>query len=332
MPETESGVFVQVRHWIWAIDPIHVGMGRQQISRIDMPVTREQGTQLPVIPGSSLTGVCRAYSAMKHAKGGLACAGKGNQDGEGHCGKSDCPVCHAFGFSREKSTQSRQGLVQITTAHLLFFPIASQHGPVWITCNRSLKEAGWVPPEGFNTIVEPGHFVAINGTTGPRLGQVNTLALGWLNLQRQVCTVNVTAWNMFGSMADGGAKSDASMPFMNMLGPVVLVDDAHFGTLVNDNMEVRTLVSIKPDTGAADAESGALFTYEAIPRGALLWFDVIFTRPKVYGLTEMTLPMLHKAVESGFSLMEYLGVGGMNTRGLGRIQVLSAPCVIEGEV
>jgi CRISPR-associated protein Cmr4 len=321
MPETESGVFVQVRHWIWAIDPIHVGMGRQQISRIDMPVTREQGTQLPVIPGSSLTGVCRAYSAMKHAKGEpkLRCAGKGDQLGEGHCGKPDCPVCHAFGFSKEKSTQSRQGLVQITTAHLLFFPIASQHGPVWITCNRSLKEAGWVPPTGCNSTVERGQFVVVKGAAASPLETVNTLALGWLNLNKQNPVVTVTDWKVPGAVKDSGPEPVVSMEFQNKLGPVVLIDDALFSTFVNDNMEVRTLVSIKPETGAA--EDGALFTYEAIPRGALLWFDVIYTRPEVYGLTEMTLSKLQEAVKSGFALMEYLGVGGMNTRGLGRIEV-----------
>jgi CRISPR-associated protein Cmr4 len=58
----------------------------------------------------------------------------------------------------------------------------------------------------------------------------------------------------------------------------------YFGTLVNDNMEVRTLVSIDPETGAA--KDTALFTYEAIPRGALLWFEVIYTNPATYSIRE----------------------------------------------
>jgi CRISPR-associated protein Cmr4 len=43
--------------------------------------------------------------------------------------------------------------------------------------------------------------------------------------------------------------------------------------VVNSNLEVRTSVSIDPKTGAA--EKGALFTYEAIPRAAFLWLDVV---------------------------------------------------------
>jgi len=42
---------------------------------------------------------------------------------------------------------------------------------------------------------------------------------------------------------------------------------------VNSNLEVRTSVSINPETGAA--EEGALFTYEAIPRATVLWLDVV---------------------------------------------------------
>ena len=54
---------------------------------------------------------------------------------------------------------------------------------------------------------------------------------------------------------------------------IVLVSDKFFSQIVNSNLEVRTSVSINPETGAA--EDGALFTYEAIPRATFLWFDVI---------------------------------------------------------
>jgi len=314
-----SEVYQQVRHWLWAVYPIHVGMGRQQISRIDMPVTREPGTNLPVLPGSSLTGVCRAYSAIKHGKPGLLCAGKGNQEneeGEEHCGEDTCPVCCAFGFSKNKPKKSRQGLAQITTAHILMFPIATQYGPVWITSYRQLQDAGF---EGQLSSITSGKFVA---ATGGDLDGVAVLSLGWLTLQRQPGTFNVSDWKFPGVLADGAAPKTDKIgdDFIKRLGGnVVIVDDALFGTLVNDNMEVRTLVSIDPKTGAAEAHM--LFTYEAIPRGALLWFEVIYTNPATYNILEMTTDKMKTAVVAGFELMKYLGLGGMNTRGLGRVDI-----------
>jgi CRISPR-associated protein Cmr4 len=136
-----SEVYQQVRHWLWAVDPIHVGMGRQQISRIDMPVTREPGTNLPVVPGSSLTGVCRAYAAIKQGKSGLLCAGKGNQeDGEGeeHCGEDTCPVCCAFGFSKDKPKKSRQGS---SSDHNGAYPPVSHRHPAWTRLDHELPPA-----------------------------------------------------------------------------------------------------------------------------------------------------------------------------------------------
>lgn len=40
-----------------------------------------------------------------------------------------------------------------------------------------------------------------------------------------------------------------------------------FHHIVNSNLETRTSVSINPVSGAA--EGGALFTYEALPRGTV---------------------------------------------------------------
>src|SRR5205823_2393349 len=52
-----------------------------------------------------------------------------------------------------------------------------------------------------------------------------------------------------------------------------LVSDRLFAHVVNSNLEVRTSVSINPETGAAD--SGKLFSYEAIPRDTWLFNDII---------------------------------------------------------
>ncbi|MFN3743006.1 MAG: RAMP superfamily CRISPR-associated protein, partial [Anaerolineales bacterium] len=126
---------------------------------------------------------------------------------------------------------------------------------------------------------------------------------------------------------------------------LVLVSDKLFSQIVNSNLEVRTSVSIDPKTGAA--AEGALFTYEALPRATWLWFDVVeddyrkdnqkpwpvkkkFLRKGADGkggenagedLGE-TWERPFDVVCAGLKLAEYLGIGGMGTRGFGRIKLM----------
>jgi CRISPR-associated protein Cmr4 len=113
----------------------------------------------------------------------------------------------------------------------------------------------------------------------------------------------------------------------------VRVSNKLFGAIVNDNLEVRTSVSIDPATGAA--AEGALFTYEALPRTTVLGFEVIVKDPEYFQVTDgqgdRKKPLQNNnrkatvlgTLKSGLTLFEALGVGGMNTRGMGRLRVLN---------
>jgi CRISPR-associated protein Cmr4 len=109
-----------------------------------------------------------------------------------------------------------------------------------------------------------------------------------------------------------------------------LVSNKIFGHVANDNLEVRTSVSISPETGAA--AEGALFTYEALPRSAILAFDLVVSDPAHYTIGGQQ-PLANSGgkekvlntVEAGLGLFEVLGVGGMSTRGMGRLRVLNLP-------
>jgi CRISPR-associated protein Cmr4 len=107
----------------------------------------------------------------------------------------------------------------------------------------------------------------------------------------------------------------------------VLISDKLFSQIVNSNLEVRTSVSIDPETGAAADK--ALFTYEAMPRSAILWLDVVeddfsgkFPKehPKAQVLNHIR-PL--NVVTAGLKLAEMLGIGGMGTRGFGRVRLLN---------
>lgn len=290
-----------------ALDPIHVGTGGHHLGRVDMTIVREPGTNLPKIPGTSIAGACRTYATLQEDGKFPHCAGQGNPDPSrkynGHCGKSDCPICTTFGFSRPD--KSFQGLAQFSDARLALFPVHSLAGPVWVTCPDMLKDFGVKE-------IEPADG-AVRVATGVKVG--NRLNLGWLMFNAEK-----------GFVLNGKLSSVPD----EISARSVLVSNKMFGHIVNDNLEVRTSVSIDPSTGAA--ADGALFTYEAIPRASILALEVVISHPKYYLITNQNnnqIPLngdINKVTETvikGLGFFESLGVGGMSTRGMGRLRLLN---------
>lgn len=293
------------RYLLMTLDPVHIGTGGYRLGRVDNSISREPGTNLPKIPGTSLAGAARSYAAMRYEK--PTCAGQG-----GHCGRSDCPICYTFGTTRGNEG-GNAGTVSLTDAQLLFFPVHSMAGPVWATTHARLEGAGF-------------------GATGPDLarGQFATslvgwskpLNLGWLLLEHKEGTVGIALPPTVGTVT--GWKEVGQR--------LVLVDEGLFSQIVNSNLEVRTSVSIDPATGAA--KEGALFTYEALPRASWLWCDVVEDdyrpgeKPWSVSQTHANNPLgatwnrSLDVVEAGLNLAEHLGIGGMGTRGFGRVKLL----------
>lgn len=83
---------------------------------------------------------------------------------------------------------------------------------------------------------------------------------------------------------------------------------------MNANLETRTSVSIDFETGAAC--SGALFTYEATPRGTLFRGQIDFDDDRYQNLKGVWKCLIEKALR----LSCELGIGAMTTRGFGRMQ------------
>lgn len=297
----------RVSYYTLALDPIHVGTGGYHLGRVDMSIVREPGTNLPKIPGTSIAGACRSYAAMQEDGKYPGCAGQ-----KGHCGKHDCPICVTFGFSKGGGG-SFQGLAQFSDARLVFFPVHSLAGPVWVTCPDVLRElcAG-------ETDLKAPDDGKVHVADDLEMKKGDKLNLGWLMLDVES-----------NSFAPGG-ELKTSIP-EEIRNRAVLVSNKMFVHIVNDNLEVRTSVSIDPQTGAAD--SGALYTYEALPRASVLWFDVVVSDPKYFGIpnnnndgtTQIPLNRgrIKATVGKGLALFELLGVGGMSTRGMGRMRVLN---------
>lgn len=317
-----NNLYRQERFLLITLDPVHVGTGGNRLGRVDNSIVREPGTRLPKIPGTALHGAVRQYAAYRYES--RRCAGSGQGDDsrgkEPHCRDKECPICYTFGYLKGQDG-GQSGRVNIGDARLLFFPVHSLAGPVWVTSPSVLNEFD------IQDKVESDKVKLSTGLNGH-----NHLNLGWLMLEKEA----------------GDFSLPEGIPD-EIKNRSVLVSDKLFSQVVNSNLEVRTSVSIDPNTGAAS--EGALFTYEAIPRAALVWVDVVeddFT--KAFKPTEKKCKVekvtkngkeenkyTHHAGEplgetwerpldvvmAGLKLTEHLGIGGMGTRGFGRIRLLN---------
>ena len=257
---TPRALYTQQRLLFVTLDPVHIGAGGYRLGRVDMTIAREPGTDLPKIPGTSLAGATRSYAAMYYGK--LDAAGQ-HKNFKGD--KSTCPIIYTFGTATDTSNSggatsggaTQAGTVSIGDAQILFFPVSSMAGPVWVSTEDRVKEA-W----GASSVTLPQNGVVSDDKVITNLEWNKDLNLGWLLFQA-TSGLTITPPTSVKNKADWNAIAKR----------IVLVSVKLFSQIVNSNLEVRTSVSIDPQTGAA--ETGALFTYEAIPRTTWLWTDVI---------------------------------------------------------
>ena len=303
------------RFFYRALEPIHVGAGGYRLGRVDMTIVREPGTDIPKIPGTSLAGAARSYAALLYGKPEAAGAHVGILGN-----KAECPIIRTFGTAAD-SGGGQAGTVSLGDAQIVLFPVRSLDGCVLVTCPRVLKDSGvdtdaQVPPDS----------VLYTGRRDDSPG----LNLGWLWFEKS----KVELWTAPKKLANRGR--------------VALVEDSLFAHIVNSNLEVRTSVVIDPETGAAKGK--LLFCYEAIPRDTWFYHDVIVDDYRKYEKDgwkpithlfdrELSTPTAEKqltgdaakldpewtgpldVVTAGLALMKYLGVGGMGTRGFGRLEM-----------
>lgn len=315
-----------------ALDPIHVGAGGARIGRVDLTIVRDPVTQVPKIPGSSLAGVYRTYVAMyyeeqrqqqlqqqsqqQQSQGGQQirqkpyypdCAGLGLDANRGHCRQPDCPVCTVFGFATGSGQSGGfAGLASFSDAHVLLFPVPTRQGPMWVSCPMALRLVGLEVSGMDNDAV----YLESTANTA------NQLNLGWLLLPVQQC-------NQMNQIQTQPQTLNVPDYIRSRL---ALVPDRLFAHIVNSNLEVRTSVSINPATGAA--EEGALFSYEALPRSTVLVWEIIAKNPAHFqigtqNITAVSNPnSVRDVTKQAHPYLEHLGIGGMGTRGMGRLKVL----------
>jgi len=302
------GLYTQQRFIFMALDPVHIGTGQTRIGRVDNTIVRETGTNIPKIPGTSLMGAAKSYASLVY--------GKPEAGGRNKNPHLKCPITYTFGT---ETGGGQQGKISISDAQILFFPVYSVAGPVWVSTYEILTSADF----RVNVLNDPADDIVYTSLNWSE----DTLNLGWLHLKSK-------------SESDLVKPPSEIKEWNSIKQKIVIVSTKLFSQIVSSNLEVRTSVAINPETGAA--EPRALFTYEAIPRTTWFWSDVV---QDDYNCNNMKFPPTTNqfsdkgensgdplpkpwdkpldVVNSGFELMEFLGVGGMTTRGFGRVKRLA---------
>jgi len=215
-------------------------------------------------------------------------------DDIGHCGH--CIVCKTFGFSKK---QSQQGLAYFSDLNILFFPVSTRFGVRWITSPYIIREAGLGEIDDFSD----NKIKIVNSADNYKF-----LNLGWLNFEVDENKLN-----------GGIDTSNLNEEIRNIIkNKIVVVSDNTISQIINANLEVRTSVSIDPLTGAA--KEGALFTSEAIPRGTVFYGNVRIM-DRLEEDEELNSNLIRQAFEESKIYYESFGIGGLVTRGFGRLKV-----------
>ena len=305
-------IYKRRRYLFMTLDPVHIGTGGYRLGRVDNSIVREPGTRVPKIPGTSLHGAARSYAAQLYGTPEAA-----GQTHDTVTNPEQNPVCYTFGYIKKSNNgqdvKAYSGVVNVFDAHIVLFPVHSLVGPVWVGTVERLREAGFEVRD-----VPDGWAKEVALLTFARRDPLN---LGWLMLNS-------------GGQVTVNAPTNCQIDRWNAIkNKIALVHESIFSHIVNSNLEVRTSVSINPETGAA--EDKALFTYEAIPRATFLTAEVVLDdyRAKFEPVSQNKNSLPSNAVwqspldvlDAGLHLIEWLGVGGMGTRGFGRIAVVGQP-------
>ena len=316
-----SEPYMSKEYLVFSLDPVHIGVGEQQMARVDKSIIREPSTNLPKVPATSIAGTLRAYVGLHYADRFLK-EGSGRlpencaeDPSQRFCTRPDCPICVIFGFPEgEKGKKGFTSMVQFFDAHIAFFPVRTMVGPVWATSTgilRDMAKSGLLPEEDLAIRIGPQDNDVQTDIKGGKLN------LGWVLLR-----VGPTVHPLTGS---GRTRLEEMGVPEVVLDRLVLVSDKLFPQVVNSNLEVRTSTAIDPFTGAS--LEGALFTYEAIPRSTVMRFSVIYKDPRNFQMGKEKLTQdigwVRENVERGMGYWEFLGIGGMVTRGMGRMKVLN---------
>lgn len=245
-----------------AITPVHMGAG-SSLSHIDLPIQRNQVTGLPIFQSSGIKGAMRAWTR------------------EICNGDKDCLDKLLLIFGPEPyavdNQEDRAGLLGITDAELLFFPVASEPGVFcFVTCPMVLMEfyrkvlaSGLADQQLIEIFAELPAVTANDALVSSNFPDSQSTIIWLLDLPFEVgrnCETLLKHVSIF--FADLFFTSEDPMreKFMSNL---VVVEDSVFTDLTSEGTEVRNRIKVDYETGTV--QEGALWTEEFLPVHSLMY-------------------------------------------------------------
>ena len=292
-----------------AVSPLHPGSG-DGLGYIDRPIQRRSDNDHPKMEGSGIKGVLREAFRHKYPA----------ED------KTDGKISAAFG--PKKQDDSRKSAINTQDARILLFPVSSPVGnTLYLTCPSVLNQykAEHNRNEGFAWDFDIPEIAASDHQTAYCEGGAsnNTIQYkGKIMPHRMVLkaeTFPEGAEDIPESLATALFPDKNSFYHKFYKHRIVLVHDDVFRFFVKYRTEVITGNKIDPKKGVVDSENGALFTFEYLPVGTVLytWLE-IGPEKREKG---MSAGQIRDFMKAGLDQMPFLVMGGRTSVGKGEVAV-----------
>ena len=330
------------RYLLQLLTPLHIGDGAMRIGPVDNTVIRRSGSREPYVPGTTLLGnysqFCyqwaqtRCPDLLRQEQENLPYREAVNADGARHH-----LTGYQFLFALERRPEAseiefhREKLFRVSDAEILWMPCMTLKGPKLITTvNRFCRVFGTVDFPEFAEDELLTHEDNLFNDGRLRGGKDNEC--DWLNLRNLKITANRQSWQRHSDLQRAIAdKLPPQWQENKTAGLLVFLAEEVFSHLLSKNVEIRTSVAIDPVTGAG--ADGALFTYESLPRGTTLYFEVAvchlcaapYQPPLAGGLTQTGSDGVWEVLAKARPYFRWVGIGGMTSRGFGKCDIVDLP-------
>ncbi|MBE3653891.1 type III-B CRISPR module RAMP protein Cmr4 [Vibrio navarrensis] len=225
---------------------LHCGSG-QSVGIVDQPIARERASNLPIVPGSTVRGVLKAFisqTEQKEVKPTLSQS--------------------LFGYDKQDGEPSFAGALSITDAHLLLLPVRTAYGILaYATCPFILQR--YKKDRKLDlTVPTPADEQALHPKGNPN-HQDNLMVLEDLDLKAQECE-HTQQWAEYIAQT---LDAKESAYYSDISKRIIVLPDTVFSFLAETATEIRTRIRINQETGVVD--NGALWTEESLPAESVLW-------------------------------------------------------------
>ncbi|HDZ9206724.1 TPA: type III-B CRISPR module RAMP protein Cmr4 [Vibrio cholerae] len=225
---------------------LHCGSG-QSVGIVDQPIARERASNLPIVPGSTVRGVLKAFIS--------------------HTEQTEVKPTLSqslFGYDKQDGEPSFAGALSITDAHLLLLPVRTVYGILaYATCPFILQR--YKKDRKLDlTVPTPADEQALHPKGNPN-HQDNLMVLEDLDLKAQECE-HTQQWAEYIAQT---LDAKESAYYSDISKRIIVLPDTVFSFLAETATEIRTRIRINQETGVVD--NGALWTEESLPAESVLW-------------------------------------------------------------